>query len=265
MASNGRAIQRNLGRETLRRFAIMSRMTEEVLAGGKTTANVVRIGDTVHRSANERSAFIAELLTYLDSVDFPYAPRHLGRDDQGRDVLTYIDGQTASDLSHQADAAYAMAGRMLRDLHDATTGHRLAGDAECVLHGDPGPYNTISRNGQPIAFIDWDAARPGNRIDELGFLAWTWCIQADGHTSVAVQTELMRHLHHGYGDFEAVDVLDAVIRAQRSTATHEAEVLNDAGRSKARQAWAQEAINWANTDRAFTQANYDAILAVLSH
>lgn len=124
-------------------------------------------------------------------------------------------------------------------------------------------HNTISRNGQPVAFIDWDAARPGSRIDELGFLAWTWCIQADGQVPIRVQAEHMRHLRDGYGDFEAVDVLDAVIRAQQSTATHESEVLNDAHRSATRQAWAHEAINWANTDRAFTQANYDALLATL--
>lgn len=117
----------------------MPHMTEEVLAGGKTTASVVRIGDTVHRSANERSVFVAELLTYLESIEFPYAPRYLGTDDQGREVLTYIDGQTTSDLAERPDDAYAKAGRMLHDLHDATTGHRLAGDAECVLHGDPGP------------------------------------------------------------------------------------------------------------------------------
>jgi hypothetical protein len=238
-------------------------MTEEALAGGKTTANVVRIDDTVHRSANERSAFIAELLTYLDSISFPYAPRYLGTDDQGRDVLTYIDGQTTSDLAERSDEAYGMAGRMLRDLHDATTGHRLAGDAECVLHGDPGPYNTISRNGQPVAFIDWDAARPGNRVDELGFLAWTWCIQADGDIPIVVQAERMRHLRDGYGHIQAADLLDAVIHAQHETATHETAALNDPNRSTSRRTWAREAINWANTDRTFTHANYDALLAIL--
>lgn len=247
----------------MREFAIMPSMTEEILTGGKTTASVVRIGDTVHRSANERSEFIAELLTYLETIEFRYAPRYLGTDDRGRDVLTYIDGQTTSELTVLSDEAYATVGRMLRDLHEATTGHLLAGNAECVLHGDPGPYNTITRNGRPIAFIDWDAARPGNRIDELGFLAWTWCIQADGDIPIAVQAEHIRQIRDGYDDFAAVDVLDAVIHAQHETATHEALALNDPNRSTARTAWAREAINWANTDRAFTQANYDTLLAGL--
>jgi aminoglycoside phosphotransferase (APT) family kinase protein len=43
---------------------------------------------------------------------------------------------------------------MLRLLHDVTSRSDLAAGAECVVHGDPGPFNAIFRDGMPVAFID---------------------------------------------------------------------------------------------------------------
>jgi len=31
-----------------------------------------------------------------------------------------------------------------------------------VVHGAPGPFNTIFRDRRPVVFIDWDSARPGD-------------------------------------------------------------------------------------------------------
>ena len=47
--------------------------------------------------------------------------------------------------------------------------------------GDPGPFNTVFRAGLPAAFIDWSSCRPGGRLEDLGYMAWTWCIQSQGH------------------------------------------------------------------------------------
>jgi aminoglycoside phosphotransferase (APT) family kinase protein len=57
---------------------------------------------------------------------------------------------------------------MLRRLHETTAGHPLADGQECVIHGDPGPFNTIFRDGLPVAFIDWACCRPGRGLDDLG-------------------------------------------------------------------------------------------------
>lgn len=148
-------------------------MTEEPLAGGNMTAAVVRIGDHVHRTRGLRSEFTAALLTHLESTGYPYAPRYLGVDDQGREVLTYIAGSTSDHPAQRATGAWSQAAHMLRALHDATAGSDLAGDTECVRHGDPGPFNTIFQHGVPIAFIDWDSAAPGARLDDLVYFAWT--------------------------------------------------------------------------------------------
>src|SRR5690242_3457711 len=66
---------------------------EEVLHGG--TANrgrVVRVGDTVRRPVRSTSAATHALLRHLAAVGFEGAPRFLGVDSRGREVLSYLPG-----------------------------------------------------------------------------------------------------------------------------------------------------------------------------
>jgi hypothetical protein len=111
-------------------------MTEVPLPGGHDNGEVVRVGETVHRRRRPNSAYAARLLGYLESAGYAHAPRHRGVDEQGREVLTFIPGETTGHPGQRAPLAYALGGRMLRELHDLTAGHELAGDQECVLHGD---------------------------------------------------------------------------------------------------------------------------------
>jgi Phosphotransferase enzyme family len=41
-------------------------------------------------------------------------------------------------------------------------------------HGDLGPWNTVYLHGIPVAFIDWDAARPVDPLADLAAAAWTF-------------------------------------------------------------------------------------------
>ena len=66
--------------------------TEIELTGGRTTAGVVRIGDTVHRPISARSSFVHGILRHLEAKGFHGAPRFLGVDDKGREVLTFLPG-----------------------------------------------------------------------------------------------------------------------------------------------------------------------------
>lgn len=54
----------------------------------------MRVGDTVRRACEPGSALAARLLGYLEASGYAYAPRYLGIDDRGRDILTYIPGRT---------------------------------------------------------------------------------------------------------------------------------------------------------------------------
>ncbi|MEU8136458.1 phosphotransferase family protein [Streptodolium elevatio] len=61
--------------------------------------------------------------------------------------------------------------RLVREFHDLTAGTALAGEHEVVCHNDLSPRNTVYRpvsgSRRPVAFIDWDLAAPGARIDDV--------------------------------------------------------------------------------------------------
>jgi Ser/Thr protein kinase RdoA (MazF antagonist) len=238
-------------------------VTEEPLAGGNNTHEVVRIGATVRRSRGDRAPFATQVLTYLESVGYPYAPRHLGIDERGRDILTFIPGHTSDHPGQRAPGAFGLAGRMLSALHRATAGHPLAAGAECVLHGDPGPFNTIFDDGQPVAFIDWDSCRPGDRLDDLGYLAWTWCIQSVGNIPVTEQARHLRELRDGYGEIQAEQLLDAITRMQLVIVTTETANLDNPGLSAARRQHAQAAVAWASNDHELIERHRDLLLTAL--
>jgi aminoglycoside phosphotransferase (APT) family kinase protein len=58
------------------------------------------------------------------------------------------------------------------------TGYRFRprppGAGEIISHGDLGPWNTVYRDGIPVAFIDWDSAGPVTPLADLADAAWTF-------------------------------------------------------------------------------------------
>ena len=236
-------------------------MVEVPLTGGHLTRDVTRIGETVHRT--KCPDFAVRVLSYLESAGYPYAPRHLGVDGQGRDMLTFIPGQTTDHPSQRTVGAYTIGGKMLRALHDVTAGRDLAGDRECVIHGDPGPFNTIFQAGLPVAFIDWDFCRPGDRLTDLGYQAWTWCIQALGHVPVPEQAGHLRELRDGYGDVEPEVLVRAILRRQTEVVETEQANVRDPTVSAERRRHAESAIAWATADRRLVEQHERQLLAAL--
>ncbi|WP_420000036.1 phosphotransferase [Streptomyces boninensis] len=97
------------------------------------------------------------------------------------------------------DSQVAAAGSLLRSFHDATRGSRLAGGHPAVCHHDPGPNNTVFADNIAVAFIDFDTAAPGDPIEDLGYMAWTWCISSKPTAPPAtVQAAQLRALADAY-------------------------------------------------------------------
>src|SRR4051812_24123156 len=71
-------------------------MREARLPGGNTTG-AVRIGDVVHKRASPWTPTVHALLRHLEDAGFDAAPRALGFDDQGREMLTFLPGETIGD------------------------------------------------------------------------------------------------------------------------------------------------------------------------
>lgn len=142
---------------------------------------VERVGDTVRRPMHAWSATIHELLRHLEEVGFPYAPRVLGIDADGREVLTYLEGESGPDGWGQVvpDAGLVAMAELLRDYHAAVAGFRPerpwagkdgapAGD-ELVCHGDFGPWNLVWRGGRPVGILDWDYAWPQPPVHDVAY------------------------------------------------------------------------------------------------
>lgn len=138
------------------------------LAGGRLTPGIVHVRNTVRRPAKDNAAFIHDLLLFLEGQDFPFAPRFLGRDERGRDILSYLEGETWSDSgSGLPDDLLVQAARAIRRYHDATAGTPLAQGSEVVAHHELGPHNTIFHEGRLVGFIDWDDAAPGTQLRDF--------------------------------------------------------------------------------------------------
>jgi Phosphotransferase enzyme family len=148
---------------------------ELALTGGRVTGGVVRVGETVRRPPRANAALVRRLLTVLEELGLMIAPRYLGVDGQGRETLSYLDGDVPEELDASfSDETLGHGARLIRSFHDATAESSLAGGREVVCHGDLSPCNFVFRNGKPVALIDFDNAAPGRRLDDVGYALFLW-------------------------------------------------------------------------------------------
>lgn len=181
-----------------RRYADQANLPEQELPRGDVTEGVVRIGDTVRRPHQSCSLAVAAYLDHLESAGFDAAPRYLGRDGQGRDVLTFLSGDVAGDPPDPwaADEDLLLSvGALVRRLHTASAGYGAAQgfaappgsswardqvvftapgaqpEPELISHNDVTPQNVVVVGGTAAGLIDFDLAGPTTRLDD-------WCATA---------------------------------------------------------------------------------------
>ena len=167
---------------------------EQLLVGSRDTRDApVRVGDTVRRTAGPSTVAVRDLLLHLESVGFDGAPRHLGTDERGREVLTWIDGDVPLPpypAWAMTDRALADLGGLVRRLHEATAtfrastlgwstewadpgGGSLSGGS-VICHNDLFPENVVFRDGRVVALIDFAMAAPGRPLWDIAIAAETW-------------------------------------------------------------------------------------------
>lgn len=168
---------------------------EVPLLGGDVTEGVVRIADTVRRPRGPHSPVVEVVLSHLERVGFTGAPRFLGVDVQGRDALTYVDGEVAARPWPQwvADEERIVSvARLVRAYDDAVaplglppealavqtpdppgTPPLVTGPATLLGHMDVTPENVVFVDGRAAALIDFDLVRPTTRLREVcNVLLW---------------------------------------------------------------------------------------------
>ncbi|XKE69121.1 phosphotransferase [Jeotgalibacillus malaysiensis] len=160
-------------------------LQESELTGGNLS-KVVRSGNTVRREMKEGSERIHKLLLHLETKGYPYSPQFLGIDEQGREILTFIDGEAGNYPAKTymwSDENLRRIAVMLRDYHEAVRDFSfdenwtpLPGTPEkreVICHNDFAIYNLIFRDGKVYGVIDFDVAAPGPVSWDIAYTLYT--------------------------------------------------------------------------------------------
>ena len=171
-------------------------LDEVVLTGGRVARGIVRVGETVRRPMPADSDYVHGLLAHLERCGFVGAPRFLGVDSRGREIVSYIEGDTLPHNGFRLSSEAVVAGALLvRRVHDLTAGTEFAASSEVACHLNLSQPNFVFRDMIPIAIIDWDSTRPGSRVSNLADFMWAFV-----HPAV-------------YGDDEAANMLRVAVDA----------------------------------------------------
>lgn len=129
-------------------------------------------------------------LNHLERVGFDGAPRYLGVDENGRAVLTYIEGDVGTPPYPEWTASEDLLTSVValqRRLHeaarsfvapDAAVWQRAnlpePGPGAIVCHNDLCVENVITSQGGASAFIDFDFAAPTDPLVDIAIAARHW-------------------------------------------------------------------------------------------
>jgi hypothetical protein len=187
------------------------------------------------------------LLAHLELAGFEGAPRFLGIDGSGREVLSYIDGEVAGRPRPPwiaDETRLASVGRLVRAYDDAAASFASPPDAlpdtlpddppgippapayppELIGHVDITPENVVFRDGRAHALIDFDLAKPATRADEmLNAMLW-WAPLSDPrdvdpllqHVDVPARARILADAYGLSGTDRERVIEVAVLRTRRS-------------------------------------------------
>ena len=193
-------------------------MEEILLPGGVGNAGLVtKVGDTVRRPWRPATAATHALLAHLNEVLPGVAPVPLGRDEQGREVLSFLEGEVAVPPFPKwvaGEEFLISLGQLLRRIHDVLETWRQPSGLEwsdqipdphggpLIVHSDICPENVIARGGRAVAIIDWEFAAPGRRI---------WDVVSTARRCVPFTAPARRNPI--YGDMDVTDRLRGFLDA----------------------------------------------------
>jgi aminoglycoside phosphotransferase (APT) family kinase protein len=189
------------------------RASGEPLTADGVTPGIVRIGDTVRRPVRPFTRTVQAYLAHLHDAGFTAAPVPLGIDGQGREVVSYVPGDTPREPlppETAGDEVLVALARLVRALHRASAGWIPPSDAvwggipgrraaalptvdarpELVSHRDYCPGNVVFRHGLPAALIDFDLARPTTRLYDIVNALWWWAPLRDPRDRAPAFTDL---------------------------------------------------------------------------
>ena len=213
---------------------------DETNLGSTPHRQILKRGNTIHRPVSWWTPAVHDLLHYLESVDFPHSPRVLGFDEGGREVLTFLPGESGKDgwkkiTTNEGLRKYA---QLLRRYHDAVAGYRPAASAEwayatggvnpgeLLCHGDFGPWNLVWQGEEPVGILDWDLVTPAAPLHDILYCLEYAAPFRDDETTlswhhfsqVPDRKQRIEVFTSAYGIPAILDVTAQVARLQRTVA-----------------------------------------------
>ncbi len=220
--------------------------------------DVWRVGATVRRQPRPSTATVHAFLRHLRRSGIDFVPEPLGYDSQGREVLSFVEGEVPDEPLPDAawsEEVLAALGALVRRLHDAAEGWEpppgatwgsipgqdgvdvpaLFDHPELVAHQDYCPGNVVFRRGLPAALIDFDLARPTSRVADCVNAMYWWVplIDPDDRRPAARDLDAGRRLRvfadaYGMSPAQRSEVVAvAVQRARNTTVTMAAAAAAD--------------------------------------
>lgn len=207
----------------------------EVRLRGGNVGGAIRVGATVRRPTGSWTPAVHALLRHLEAAGLDAIPHVVGVDDEGREVLGYVFGDTAD--AHDgwpdwvwADTLLVQAARWLRRYHDAVAGFpaeqitrwrffdKPLADGEIICHYDVAPYNVVvgfDAVGEPVlrCVIDWDIAGPGKPLHDVAMMAWQFlpCWEPGDDAKFIRRLRLLAD-NYGASPFDILEALEPSAR-----------------------------------------------------
>ncbi|MEU0090166.1 phosphotransferase [Kribbella sp. NPDC006257] len=202
--------------------------------GGASLVNGV-----VRRTAGPWTPSVHALLDHLQAGGFSGAPQALGVDADGREMVSFLAGQTVGNArpwpswTHSSSALTDVA-RWLRRYHAAVADFVPPDGARwregetwqpgmIVAHNDAAPYNAVWNGDGLVGFVDWDMAGPVRRELDVAWVAFSWTplhaphvVAAEGFTDLDSRLPRLADFLRAYGwQGTTGDILDLI--AERLT------------------------------------------------
>ncbi len=143
------------------------------------------MNNEIHRESGYWTKQVHQFLRFLRKQGFNQAPLPLGFDEQGREMVSFVKGQTCDyPLSEDVASLEALvsAAKLLRNYHDASQSflNEIASSnqlwmfpcrdpQEVICHSDFAPYNICFEGKQAVGIIDFDTAHPGPRVWDIAY------------------------------------------------------------------------------------------------
>ncbi len=211
---------------------------DERLAGG-FDGGASLVDGVVRRTAGSWTPAVHALLAHLETAGFPGAPRALGVDAEGREMVSFLPGETVGNAlpwpawTHSS-AALGDVARWLRRYHLAVADFEPPEDARwregeawqpgmIVAHNDAAPYNAVWNSDGLLGFVDWDMAGPVRLELDVAWVAFSWTplhaphvVAAEGFTDLDSRLPRLSLFLREYGwQGTTTDILDLI--AERLT------------------------------------------------